>query len=164
MCWRHAALAQFHDVLLRDETTVARNDIDRLPVLELIERMEQVFQGPLNPEEEVALGLFKLRIPQFPLEAVREGVLDTEPPRLHRPRRCWCGTLPKSCASPVRGLHRGYLAKQHRFDPSLVRATAPWPTPSSCAWWSPLASGANASTDPPWVWQAAAGLAQRRKR
>lgn len=68
--------AQFHYVLLRDETTVARNDIDRLPVLELIERMEQVFQGPLNPEEEVALGLFKLRIPQFPLEAVREGVLN----------------------------------------------------------------------------------------
>lgn len=68
--------AQFHYVLLRDETTVARNDIDRLPILEVIERMEQVFQGPLNPEEEVALGLFKLRIPQFPLEAVREAVLN----------------------------------------------------------------------------------------
>ena len=68
--------AQFHYVLLRDETTVARNDIDRVPMLEVIERMEQVFQGPLNPEEEVSLGLFKLRIPQFPLEAVREGVLN----------------------------------------------------------------------------------------
>jgi ATP-dependent DNA helicase RecG len=68
--------AQFHYVLLRDETTVARNDIERLPILEVIERMEQVFQGPLNPEEEVALGLFKLRIPQFPLEAVREAVLN----------------------------------------------------------------------------------------
>lgn len=68
--------AQFHYVLLRNETTVARNDIDRLPLLEVIERMEQVFQGPLNPEEEVSLGLFKLRIPQFPLEAVREAILN----------------------------------------------------------------------------------------
>ncbi|MFN9450933.1 MAG: ATP-binding protein [Rubrivivax sp.] len=68
--------AQFHYVLLRDETTVARNDIDRLPILEVIERMEQVFQGPLNPEEEISLGLFKLRIPEFPLEAVREAVLN----------------------------------------------------------------------------------------
>lgn len=68
--------AQFHYVLLRDETTVARNDIDRWPILEVIERMEQVFTGPLNPEEEVALGLFKLRIPQFPPEAVREAVLN----------------------------------------------------------------------------------------
>lgn len=68
--------AQFHYVLLRDETTVTRNDVYRLPILEVIERMEQVFQGPLNPEEEVALGLFKLRIPQFPLEAVREAILN----------------------------------------------------------------------------------------
>jgi ATP-dependent DNA helicase RecG len=68
--------AQFHYVLLRDETTVARNDLDRLPLLEVVERMEQVFQGPLNPEEEVSLGLFKLRIPQFPMEAVREAVLN----------------------------------------------------------------------------------------
>lgn len=68
--------AQFHYVLLRNETTVARNDVGRLPILEVIDRMEQVFQGPLNPEEEVALGLFKLRIPQFPLEAVREAILN----------------------------------------------------------------------------------------
>ncbi|MDY0745100.1 ATP-binding protein [Paucibacter sp. R3-3] len=73
---RSCPQAQFHYVLLRDETTVARNDIDRLPLLEIVERMEQVFQGPLNPEEEIALGLFKLRIPQFPLEAVREAVLN----------------------------------------------------------------------------------------
>jgi ATP-dependent DNA helicase RecG len=68
--------AQFHYVLLRDETTVARNDVERLPALEIVERMEQVFQGPLNPEEEVSLGLFKLRIPQFPIEAVREAILN----------------------------------------------------------------------------------------
>ena len=68
--------AQFHYVLLTDETSVARNDIDRTPLLEIIERMDQVFQGPLNPEEELELGLFKLRIPRFPLEGVREGVLN----------------------------------------------------------------------------------------
>lgn len=68
--------AQFHYVLLRDETTVARNDVDRLPLLEIVERIDNVFEGPLNPEEEVQLGLFKLRIPQFPIEAVREGVLN----------------------------------------------------------------------------------------
>ncbi|MCC6247824.1 MAG: putative DNA binding domain-containing protein [Rubrivivax sp.] len=68
--------AQFHYVLLRDETAVARNDIDRLPLLEIIERIDGVFQGPLNPEEEIALGLFRMRVPQFPLEAVREAVLN----------------------------------------------------------------------------------------
>ncbi|HEY4081143.1 MAG TPA: ATP-binding protein [Burkholderiaceae bacterium] len=68
--------AQFHYVLLRDETTVARNDIDRMPLLEIVERVDQIFQGPLNPEEELSLGLFKMRIPQFPLEAVRESVLN----------------------------------------------------------------------------------------
>ncbi|MFZ8518401.1 hypothetical protein ACO1MH_15080, partial [Staphylococcus aureus] len=64
----HCPQAQFHYVLHDSETTVARNDIDRLPLLEAVERMEQVFVGPLNPEREVELGLFKVRIPQFPVE------------------------------------------------------------------------------------------------
>lgn len=68
--------AQFHYVLHAGETRVARNDIDRLPLLEAVERMEQVFTGPLNPEKEIELGLFKLRIPQFPVEGVREAVLN----------------------------------------------------------------------------------------
>lgn len=68
--------AQFHYVLHDGETSVSRNDIDRLPLLEAVERMEQVFTGPLNPEKEVELGLFKLRIPQFPIEGVREAVLN----------------------------------------------------------------------------------------
>ncbi len=68
--------AQFHYVFHNSETTVARNDIERLPLLEAVERMEQIFQGPLNPEKEIELGLFKLRIPQFPLEGVREAVLN----------------------------------------------------------------------------------------
>jgi ATP-dependent DNA helicase RecG len=68
--------AQFHYVLHDSETTVARNDIDRLPLLEAVERMEQVFVGPLNPEKELELGLFKVRIPQFPIEGVREAILN----------------------------------------------------------------------------------------
>ncbi len=68
--------AQFHYVLHDSETSVARNDIDRLPLLEAVERMEQVFTGPLNPEREIALGLFKLRVPQYPLEGVREAILN----------------------------------------------------------------------------------------
>lgn len=73
---QHCPQAQFHYVFHDSETTVARNDIDRLPLLEAVERMEQIFQGPLNPEKEIELGLFKLRIPQFPLEGVREAVLN----------------------------------------------------------------------------------------
>ncbi len=68
--------AQFHYVLHDSETTVARNDLDRLPLLEAVERMEQVFVGPLNPEKEIELGLFKMRIPQYPIEGVREAVLN----------------------------------------------------------------------------------------
>jgi len=68
--------AQFHYVLHDGETRVARNDIERLPLLEAVDRMEQVFTGPLNPEKEIELGLFKLRVPQFPLEGVREAVLN----------------------------------------------------------------------------------------
>lgn len=73
---QHCPQAQFHYVFHDSETTVARNDIDRLPLLEAVERIEQIFQGPLNPEKEIELGLFKLRIPQFPLEGVREAVLN----------------------------------------------------------------------------------------
>ena len=73
---QHCPQAQFHYVLHGSETTVTRNDVDRLPLLEAVERMEQVFVGPLNPEKEVELGLFKMRIPQFPIEGVREAVLN----------------------------------------------------------------------------------------
>ena len=73
---RYCPQAQFHYVFHDSETTVARNDIDRLPLLEVVERIEQIFIGPLNPEREIELGLFKLRIPQFPIEGVREAVLN----------------------------------------------------------------------------------------
>lgn len=73
---RHCPQAQFHYVFHDSETTVARNDLDRLPLLEAVERMDQIFSGPINPEKEIEIGLFKLRIPQFPLEGVREAVLN----------------------------------------------------------------------------------------
>ncbi len=73
---QHCPQAQFHYVLHDSETSVARNDIERLPLLEAVERMEQIFLGPLNPEKEIDLGLFKLRIPQFPIEGVREAILN----------------------------------------------------------------------------------------
>lgn len=73
---RHCPQAQFHYVLHDSETSVARNDQERLPLLEAVERIEQIFEGPLNPEKEIEVGLFKLRIPQFPLEGVREAVLN----------------------------------------------------------------------------------------
>lgn len=73
---KHCPQAQFHYVLHERETEVARNDIDRLPLLEAVERIEQIFQGPLNPEREIDVGLFKLRIPSYPLEGVREAVLN----------------------------------------------------------------------------------------
>ena len=41
-----------------------------------MERIEQIFTGPMNPEKEIEIGLFKLRIPQFPIEGVREAVLN----------------------------------------------------------------------------------------
>lgn len=73
---RQCPQAQFHYVFHDSETTVARNDLERMPLLEAVERMDQVFSGPMNPEKEIEIGLFKLRIPQFPLEGVREAVLN----------------------------------------------------------------------------------------
>jgi len=73
---QHCPQAQFHYVMHTSETSVARNDLERWPLLEAVERMEQIFEGPLNPEKEVEIGLFKLRIPQFPIEGVREAILN----------------------------------------------------------------------------------------
>jgi ATP-dependent DNA helicase RecG len=73
---RHCPQAQFHYVFHDSETTVARNDLERLPLLEAVERIEHIFSGPMNPEKEIEIGLFKLRIPQFPIEGVREAVLN----------------------------------------------------------------------------------------
>ena len=48
----------------------------KLGLLNILERFEQTFSGPINPEEELSVGLFKLRIPAFPLEVIREAILN----------------------------------------------------------------------------------------
>lgn len=67
---------QLHYVFQISETKASRNDSFRCGLLQIIERIEQAFTGPANPEQEVSVGLFKLRIPAFPIEMVREAVLN----------------------------------------------------------------------------------------
>jgi len=72
LCPQH----QVHYVYETSETTVSRNDSNRAGLLQILERIEQAFTGPANPEHEVAIGLFKLRIPAYPIEVVREALLN----------------------------------------------------------------------------------------
>ena len=72
LCPQH----QVHYVYQASETKVTRNDSYQLGLLHILERIEQAFTGPANPEQEVSVGLFKLRIPAFPIEVVREAVLN----------------------------------------------------------------------------------------
>lgn len=67
---------QVHYVYQTSETSVGRNDSFRCGLLQILERIEQAFTGPANPEQEVSVGLFKLRIPAFPVDVVREAVLN----------------------------------------------------------------------------------------
>jgi ATP-dependent DNA helicase RecG len=67
---------QLHYVHQISETRVARNDSMKCGLLQIVERIEQAFSGPANPEYEVKVGLFRLRIPAFPIEMVREAVLN----------------------------------------------------------------------------------------
>jgi ATP-dependent DNA helicase RecG len=67
---------QLHYVHQVSETKVARNDSMKSGLLQIVERVEQAFSGPANPEHEVKVGLFRLRIPAFPIEMVREAVLN----------------------------------------------------------------------------------------
>jgi ATP-dependent DNA helicase RecG len=55
---------------------VARNDSHNAGLLSILDRIEQIFTSPVNPEQELPLGLFRLRIPAFPVEVVREAVLN----------------------------------------------------------------------------------------
>lgn len=68
--------AQVHYVNQPSDTAAARNDQWRVGLLLALERIEQAFSGPANPEQEVSVGLFKLRVPAFPLESIREAVLN----------------------------------------------------------------------------------------
>jgi ATP-dependent DNA helicase RecG len=67
---------QVHYVYQMTGTEVARNDSYRTGLLNILERFEQIFTSPVNPEQELPLGLFRLRIPAFPVEVVREAVLN----------------------------------------------------------------------------------------
>jgi ATP-dependent DNA helicase RecG len=67
---------QVHYVHQTSEVSVSRNDSYRLGLLNVLERIEQNFTGPANAEQELEVGLFKLRVPAFPLGVVREAVLN----------------------------------------------------------------------------------------
>lgn len=41
-----------------------------------VERIKQMFVGPLNPEKGLGLELFSVRLPQFPIEGGREAILN----------------------------------------------------------------------------------------
>jgi len=67
---------QVHYVHQVSDTQLARNDAYRMGLLNVLERLEQAFSGPANPEQELEIGFFKLRVPAFPLEVVREALLN----------------------------------------------------------------------------------------
>jgi len=68
--------SQIHYVHQVTDTKIARNDLWKIGLLQTIEKLEGIFTSPVNPEEEVTVGLFRLRIPAFPLEVVREALLN----------------------------------------------------------------------------------------
>lgn len=67
---------QVHYVYEGPGTEILRNDSYRDGLLSILERIEQAFSGPENPERELTAGLFKLRVPAFHIEVVREAVLN----------------------------------------------------------------------------------------
>lgn len=67
---------QVHYVHQVSNVSVARNDSYRHGLLNILERIEHNFTGPANPEQEITVGLFKLRVPAFPIGVVRESVLN----------------------------------------------------------------------------------------
>lgn len=68
--------SQVHYVYQISDTSVARNDQMRLALLNVLELIETSFSGAANPEQELSVGFFKVRIPAFPLDVVREAVLN----------------------------------------------------------------------------------------
>jgi ATP-dependent DNA helicase RecG len=66
---------QVHYVL-HTELKVFRNDSFRDGLLNVVERIEQAFTGPANPECEVSVGFFKMRVPAFDVDVVREALLN----------------------------------------------------------------------------------------
>lgn len=72
LCPQH----QVHYVLQVSDLEIARNNSYRQGLLNVLEQIENAFTGPMNPEQELTVGFFKLRIPSFPIEVVREAVLN----------------------------------------------------------------------------------------
>ena len=66
---------QVHYVL-HTELDVFRNDSFRDGILNVLEQIERTFSGPSNPEREVSVGFFKMRIPAFDVDVVREALLN----------------------------------------------------------------------------------------
>lgn len=58
------------------DTKLGRNDFYRQNLLYILERITEILTGPVNPEQEISVGLFKLRIPAFPVDVVREAILN----------------------------------------------------------------------------------------
>jgi ATP-dependent DNA helicase RecG len=84
---------QVHYVYQVSGTEVARNDSFNDGLLSILDRIEQIFTGPVNPEHELPIGLFRLRIPSFPVEVVREAVLNAVTHRNYMdPGRCSSAT------------------------------------------------------------------------
>jgi len=71
ICPQHQVHYAYHT-----ELEVIRNDSFQDGLLNILERIEQAFTGPANPVREVSVGLFKMRIPAFPVEVVREALLN----------------------------------------------------------------------------------------
>jgi ATP-dependent DNA helicase RecG len=67
---------QVHYVYQVTGTEVARNDSFCTGLLNILERFEQIYTSPINPEQELPLGFLRVRIPAYPVEVVREAVLN----------------------------------------------------------------------------------------
>ena len=67
---------QVHYVHQASELHVSRNDSYHGGLLDIVERIEQVFTGPVNPEHEVSVGIYKMRIPSYDVDVVREALLN----------------------------------------------------------------------------------------
>ncbi|MEI8371300.1 MAG: RNA-binding domain-containing protein [Planctomycetota bacterium] len=71
ICPQHQVHYVFHT-----ELEVLRNDSYQDGLLNILERVEQTFTGPANPEHEVSVGFFKMRVPAFVVDVVREALLN----------------------------------------------------------------------------------------
>ncbi len=67
---------QVHYVYEGANNSILRNDSYQCGLLQILDRIEQAFTGPSNPEQELTAGLFKLRVPAFSIEVVREAILN----------------------------------------------------------------------------------------